>query len=385
VIPLRISALWIRIVGTTVAAAIVIAVAVAASAPAERAGTHRLTAEAAQLAELSPRQMAGQRVIFGYIGLRPPSRLLWLIRHGEVGGVVFFADNISSRAQIARVIDQLETANANSLNPVHSPLLLMVDQEGGAVRRLPGEPLLSEKQIGRSAHPATKAKAAGAGAARNLRGVGMNVDLAPVLDVYRQAGNFIDRYGRSYGMDPHTVANLGTAFVGALQTRGVAATAKHFPGLGAAARIQDTDTRPVTLNLSKTTLRSFDELPYKAAIAAGVKLVMVSWAVYPALDPKRPAGFSPPTVQGELRDRLGFGGVTITDSLAAGALRAYGSLKNRTLLAAKAGMDIMLGGGRTGEQCTDALESGYNNGVLNRTAFEAAVTRVLALRASLSN
>lgn len=382
---MRVSPLWMRIVGTAVAVAIVIAVAGAASAPAERAGTHRLTAETAQLAELSPRQMAGQRVIFGYVGLKPPSRLLWLVRHGEVGGVVFFADNISSRAQIARVIDQLETANANSLNPVHSPLLLMVDQEGGAVRRLPGEPLLSEKQIGRSAHPASKAKAAGAGAARNLRGVGMNVDLAPVLDVYRQAGNFIDRYGRSYGMDPHTVANLGTAFPGALQTRGVAATAKHFPGLGAAARVQNTDTRPVTLNLSKATLRNFDELPYKAAIAAGVKLVMVSWAVCPALDPKRPAGFSPAIVQGELRDRLGFGGVTITDSLAAGALRAYGSLKNRTLLAAKAGMDIMLGGGRTGEQCTDALESGYNNGALDRTAFQVAVMRVLALRASLSN
>ena len=97
------------------------------------------------------------------------------------------------------------------------------------------------------------------------------------------------------------------------------------------------------------------------------------------------ADLVPTIVQGELRDRLGFGGVTITDSLAAGALRAYGSLRNRTILAAKAGMDIMLGGGRTAEQCTDALERAYKNGALDRTAFEAAVTRVFALRAGLSD
>jgi beta-N-acetylhexosaminidase len=110
---------------------------------------------------------------------------------------------------------------------------------------------------------------------------------------------------------------------------------------------------------------------------------MPSWAVYPALDPGRPAGFSSRIVQGELRDRLGFSGVTITDSLAAGALKAYGSLQNRTMLAARAGVDIMLGGGRTAEQCTDALVKGYGSGALDRRAFREAVMRVLALRATL--
>ena len=337
------------------------------------------------LTGLSVRQMAGQRVVYGYIGLEPPSRLFWLIRHGEAGGVVFSRGNISSSAQIANVVRRLKIANANSGNPVRLPLLLMLDQEGGYVRRLPGAPVPSEKQIGSAAQPVRAARAAGAAAGRNLRGVGMNMDLAPVLDVYRQAGNFIDRYGRSYSSDPRTVAALGAAFVGSLQARKVVATAKHFPGLGAATTLQDTDMVPVTLTVSRSALRRVDELPYEAAIASGVRAIMLSWAVYPALDPGRPAGISATIVQSELRGRLGFTGVTITDSLGAGALKPYGTLRNRTMLAARAGMDIMLGGGRTAGQCTDALVSGYTRGTLDRAAFREAVARVLALRATLAD
>ncbi len=238
---------------------------------------------------MSPAQLAGQRVIYSYGGLTPPAALLQLIRHGEAAGVIFFGQNISSRAQIASVIARLDRANASSLNPVREPLLLMTDQEGGVVRRLPGAPSLSEKQIGQSAHPGAAATAAGTGAGRNLRGVGMNVNLAPVLDVYRAAGNFIDQFGRSYSSNPRVVSALGADFIRAQQATRVAATSKHFPGLGAAARSQNTDQRPVTLNVSLHALRTIDEAPYPAAIAAGVRLIMVSWAVYPALDRHRPA------------------------------------------------------------------------------------------------
>src|ERR1035437_770364 len=196
----------------------------------------------------------------------------------------------------------------------------MTDQEGGKVRRLSGAPLLSEKQIGESANPGAEATKAGTGAGLNLHGVGMNVNLAPVLDVYRQAGDFADQYGRSYSMNPDVVAKLGADFIAAQQHAGVAATAKHFPGLGAATLSQNTDQRPVTLNVSRSSLNTIDESPYKAAIAAGVRLVMVSWAVYPALDPGLPAGLSSAIVEGELRQRLRFPGVTITDALEAGAL-----------------------------------------------------------------
>ena len=207
-------------------------------------------------------------------------------------------------------------------DPVREPLLLMTDQEGGVVRRLPGGPAKSEKQIGLSVHPASAARNAGRVAAANLRSAGLNVNLAPVLDVYRRAGNFIDEFGRSYSRDPAIVSQLGADFIQAQQGKGVAATAEHFPGLGAAARSENTDLRPVTLNLSKSQIRSVDELPYRQAIAAGTKLIMVSWASYPSLGTKRPAGLASIVVQGELRKRLGYTGVTITDALEAGALRA---------------------------------------------------------------
>ncbi len=330
--------------------------------------------------------MAGQRVIYSYTGLKPPASLLSLIRHGEAAGVIFHRGNIASRAQIRGVIRELARADASAQNPVRAPLLLMTDQEGGQVRRLSGAPLLSEKQIGASGDPAAAATRAGTNAGRNLRGVGMNVNLAPVLDVFRKTGDFDDQYGRSYSKSPAVVSELGADFIAAQQQVGVAATAKHFPGLGAAARSQNTDLRPVTLKLSKSTIRNVDELPYKAAIAAGVKLVMVSWAVYPALDRSRPAGMSSAIVQGELRGRLGFGGVTITDALEAGSLRALGTFGHRAELAAGAGMDLILcGDGHVaeGEQAMTGLQSGYLHGALDKAAFRASVQRVIELRSSL--
>lgn len=333
---------------------------------------------------LSPRQLAGQRVIYSYRGLTPPARLLDAIRAGDAAGVIFFGENISGRAQIRRVIGELQHAAAQG--PVKAPLLMMTDQEGGQVRRLPGAPVLSEQQIGAAADPPSAARQAGRAAGMNLKDAGMNVNLAPVLDVGRRAGDFIDRFGRSYSMSPRTVARLGGAFIRAQQRTGVAATAKHFPGLGAAAGTQDTDRRPVTLRVSLTTLRAVDELPYPAAISSGVRLVMVSWATYPALGSSRPAGLSAAVVRRELRGRLGFAGVTITDALEAGALRGFGPVSDRAVLAARAGMDLLLCSARDvreGTSAVTALTSALQRGRLDRPAFTASVDRVLALRSTL--
>jgi beta-N-acetylhexosaminidase len=345
---------------------------------------------AAVVSTLSARQLAGQRVIYSYTGLTPPANLLSQIRHGEAAGVIFFGSNYKDRGQFTAVIRELEAANRSATNPARGyPLLLMTDQEGGEVRRLPGAPVLSEKQIGEK-KPLSAAKAAasaaGAGAAANLLGYGLNVDLAPVLDVYRKAGDFDDQYQRSYSMNASVVSALGASFISAMQAGHVAATAKHFPGLGAAAADQDTDDVPVTINLPAATLRNRDEYPYKAAIAAGVKLVMVSWAVYPHLGSGLPAGLSSVIVQGQLRDRLGFAGVTITDSISAGALARYGTAQNRSLLAAKAGMDLILAASQdstTGVQCAAGLLGGYQDGKLAKATFQAAVAQILALRQSL--
>jgi beta-N-acetylhexosaminidase len=316
--------------------------------------------------------------------LTPPAALFQDIREGRAAGVVFFGENVSGPAQLSAVVAQLREAQRQS--PVQAPLLLMTDQEGGLIRRLPGAPVLSERQIGQAADPVGAAAQAGTGAGENLSGLGLNVNLAPVLDVFAAPGNFIDRRQRSYSPSPGTVAALGRAFVTAQQRTGVAATAKHFPGLGPAAAGQDTDAGPVTLPVSPATLRGNDEAPYQAAIAAGVRLVMVSWAVYPALDAAHPAGLSPAVVQRELRGRLGFSGVTVTDALEAGALRAFGTTGQRAVAAAAAGMDLLLCSARDagqGASATEALASALISGRLDRDAFAAAVDRVTALRAGL--
>jgi beta-N-acetylhexosaminidase len=349
--------------------------------------TAGIAAAQAVLPTLTPLQLAGQRVIYSYGGLTPPAGLLNLIRHGQVAGVIFFSENVGTEAHLASVVNELQQAAASPLNPVHMPLLLMTDQEGGAVRRLPGRPFLSAKQVGLSGNPPAAATSAGQGAALNLSGVGLNVNLAPVLDVFRTPGDFIDQFGRSFSNNASTVATLGTLYAKAEQGLQVAATAKHFPGLGAATTTQNTDLRPVTLSLSLSTIRNVDELPYISAIAAGVKLVLVSWAIYPAIDAVNPAGLSSKIIFGELRGRLGFGGVTITDALEAGALASVGSTQLKVTRAARAGMDLMLASSRNfqqGNTATTALASAFVNHLLNTADFEAAAERVIALRATFA-
>ncbi|MEV8457262.1 glycoside hydrolase family 3 N-terminal domain-containing protein [Streptomyces sp. NPDC052095] len=353
---------------------------------AGRAGAAPRLPEGARLRlpELTPAQRAGQCVIHSYPGLTPPAALLDAIREGRTAGVIFFGENIENLTQIEGVVRTMNEAHASA--PVEAPLLLMTDQEGGQVRRLPGEPVLSAKAVGASADPKAQAAFTGEGAGMNLAGVGMNVNLAPVLDVYRKAGDFTDRYQRSYGNDPAAVAACGAAFVTAQQNAGVAATAKHFPGLGPATTNQNTDLGPVTLTTSAATLRATDEAPYRAAIGAGVGLVMLSWAVYRSLDADLPAGLSP-TVVAELRDRLGFPGVTITDALEAGALRAFGGTAERAVLAAGAGMDLLLCSARDvaqGNDAVTALGRALTDGTLDGAAFDAAAARVNALRAGLA-
>lgn len=336
--------------------------------------------------QLSTAQLAGQRIIYAYAGLRPPPSLLALIRAGEAGGVILFSNNITSRAQVRALTSQLQRAALAS--PLHGRILVLTDQEGGQVRRLPGAPVLSEKQIGEARAGVALARTAGVGAGHNLAGVGVNVNLAPVLDVYRQSGDFIDQFDRSYSNRAGAVASLGAAFIATQQAAGVAATAKHFPGLGVAGAAQNTDLRPVTLATGLDVLRSVDEAPYRAAVAAGVKLVMTSWATYPALDPKRPAGLSAVAIQDELRGRLGFRGVTITDGIEAGALQAYGSLARRSVLAAGAGADLILCAAtdparntpQDGITALHALTAALANGQLSLASARQAAARILALR-----
>ncbi|KAG6863205.1 hypothetical protein C0993_012477 [Termitomyces sp. T159_Od127] len=259
----------------------------------------------------------------------------------------------------------------------------MTDQEGGAVRRLEGEPVKNARQMCGNG----TAAAGGIGAGENLRSVGMNMNLAPVLDVYHVSGNFIDEYGRSFSSNATTVGICGVDFMEAQRTTGVLSTVKHFPGLGTANVDQNTDLTVVNLNVTLSEIRSIDEQPYSVAIAAGAELVMASWAVYPALDPISPAGFSYKIIQCQLRDHLGFQGVTITDAIEAGSLEPFGSYGDRAVLASQAGMDLIMASARDITQGSDivtALADALDNGTLDTEAFTNATKRIEKLKMSLA-
>jgi beta-N-acetylhexosaminidase len=186
------------------------------------------TSASTPMRKLSAQQLAGQRVLYSDRALTPPASLRARIRAGAAAGVIFFADNVSSRTQIAGVIAQLQRAAAQ--RPVEAPLLMMTDQEGRLVRRPPGAPLRSEKQIGRSSHPLAAARQAGHDG--GPQGRGDQRQPGPRARRVPSAGRFFDRFGRSCSTDLHKVAQLAAAFIAAQQQVGVAATGKHFPWAG---------------------------------------------------------------------------------------------------------------------------------------------------------
>jgi beta-N-acetylhexosaminidase len=317
-------------------------------------------------------QLAGARVITGFSGHHPPKALRRMVAAGQVSGVILFDENVGSVSSVRRLTAQLQGIPRPSGAP---PLLIAVDQEGGLVRRLPGPPKPSAQSMG--ARGAAFAQRIGLSTGRSLRSMGVNVDFAPVLDLGRP-GRAISSEQRTFARTPAAVSQIGGAFAQGLSAAGVAATAKHFPGLGD-ARI-NTDNAVQKIRLSAAKLRAADEAPYSPFIQSGGPMVMLSTAVYPAFS-GRPAALSRAVATGELRDRLGFQGVSITDALGSVSARAVGGPAKTAVAAARAGTDLALftdlGDAAKAQR---ALARLLSDGSLDRTEFEASVDRVLALR-----
>jgi beta-N-acetylhexosaminidase len=326
---------------------------------------------------LPARQLAGERIVAGLSGTDVSPRLRAAIHGGSLAGVVLFSANFPSRAAGRRLIARLQAIRRP--RALRDPLLIMVDQEGGQVKRVGGAPDASARQMG--ARGAAFSREQGRLTARNLRDLGVNVDLAPVLDVARPGG-VIAETGRGFGATAQRVSSTAIPFADALQAGGVAATAKHFPGLGAAP--ENTDFASQRIGLSRARLRSVDEAPYEAFVESGGELVMLSTAIYPALSPD-PAAFSRSIATGELRDRLGFEGVSITDALETAAVRAYGSPAKAGVAAVRAGTDLLLYTDLTAaESAAKTLIAKLRAGALRRGEFETSAQRVLDLRGELA-
>jgi beta-N-acetylhexosaminidase len=325
------------------------------------------------VSRLSPGQLAGQRIVVGFHGAEAPPSVTRMVRSGQLAGVILFEENLPSRAAGRRLIRGLQAIRRPS--GLRAPLLVMIDQEGGLVTRLDGAPTASAVEMG--AKGAAFSRRQGRLTAANLRDVGVNVDLAPVLDVARPGGTIAET-GRGFASSGAGVAATAVPFALGLQAGGVVATAKHFPGLGAAA--ENTDFAVQRVPLSKATLRAVDEGPYRRFVAAGGELVMLSTAIYPAFSPL-PAAFARPIASGELRRRLGFEGVSITDALESVAVRAFGGPARAGVAGARAGTDLLLfTDQRAGARAARALRRRLRSGDLDRGAFERSVSRVLRLR-----
>ncbi|MGH2956276.1 MAG: glycoside hydrolase family 3 N-terminal domain-containing protein [Solirubrobacterales bacterium] len=329
------------------------------------------------LAQLQPRQLAGQRLVCGFQGTTLPGVLRQQLAAGELAGVILFERNIRSVGQARALTAELQAIERPA--PLDAPLITAVDEEGGSVSRIPGAPRASAAAIG--ARGPGFARRRGAAVGELMVRAGLNVDLAPVLDVARKGG-FIIRQRRSFGSRAGRVSVVGVAFAQGLRDAGVAATAKHFPGLGSTP--DNTDLRPATIRLPAGRLRRVDEAPFVAFARAGGKLVMVSSARYPRLGAGVPASQSRATATTELRDRIGFEGVSITDALEGKGAQVTGPPRKVALRVARAEVDILLYGScNTAVRAREALGRALRDGRLQRAPFEQSVARILALRAQL--
>jgi beta-N-acetylhexosaminidase len=322
-------------------------------------------------------QLAGARVITGFSGQHPPPALRAMIEQGQISGVILFDGNAGGRQSVARLTAELQAIPRP--DAVNQPLLVTVDQEGGLVRRLPGPPTRSALEIG--ARGAGFAARVGRATGESLAGMGVNVDLAPVLDVGRP-GRAIAEERRAFAGSAPAVSRIGGSFARGLAAAGIAATAKHFPGLGA-ARL-NTDNAVQKIRLPAATLRRVDERPFGKFARQGGSMVMLSTAVYPSLS-RKPAAFSHAIATDELRGRLGFQGVSITDALGTVSARTVGGPRRAARAAAEAGADLVLFTDlHSAAEAQHALAAGLGDGSLDRAAFQQSVDRVLALRGTAS-
>lgn len=287
---------------------------------------------------MTDEQLAGQRLMVGFEGKALDDALRFMIREMRVGGLILFKRNVSDPSQLTELCRAMQAFAAQNGSP---PLMIAIDQEGGPVARLsaPFTVFPGHRAIGEAGSEAA-ARDFGTITARELKKVGINMNLAPVLDVIPKGLDSAVMADRVFGDRPELVADLGKTVIDSLQNNGVAATAKHFPGIGRTTIDSHIDLP--FLDTGRHILESSDLLPFRAAILSGVEAVMLSHVVYKDLDPSWPAGLSSVIARDLLRETLGFKGVTITDDLDMGAIDKHFDVDTFVTRICDAEIDITL-------------------------------------------
>lgn len=322
---------------------------------------------------MSLESKVGQMFVMGILDTEPDEHIEGMIRERNIGGVLLLGHNMEGGRQTAALINSLQELSL-ATEP-GKPLLVAVDQEGGEVSSAPWvTPQPAAAEVGAVGDPAAARRIA-AQTGRELRRAGVNTNLAPVVDT-----GFGAAIGsRSYGEDPERVAAMGAAAVRGYESAGVVSAAKHFPNHGVA--IADSHVDLPVVNHDMETILSYDLPPFRAAVEAGVPMVMVGHLLYPAIDPNRPASLSPAAVE-LLRRELGFDGVIITDDLGMAGASGGGSAGRTAVEAVKAGADLLIvvGPPRDQAEAYGAVLEAVETGELTRGRINASFERIMEIK-----
>ncbi len=328
---------------------------------------------------MTTEEKVGQMFTVGFHGLEAPDYLLEWLAQGRVGGIILFARNVDTPAQVARLTASLHQA-------AKYPLLIGIDQEGGTVARLrqgfsesPGAMALAAA----SGDQAERTERVSAVLGEEMCAVGINWDYAPAVDLLYSDEN--PTMGtRSFGIDPEQVSSFAEAAVKGFQRAGVAACAKHFPGLGETAI--DTHLALPRLTVSEEKLLNRDLMPYRTVIDSGIASIMTTHTIIETLDPNYPATLSPIIIQRLLRGELGFDGVVTTDCMEMKAIADNFGAGESAVLAAKAGVDIILVShtAETQAQAYDALLKAVLEGSVSESIVNAAISRIEKLKTAFA-
>ncbi|WP_440119166.1 beta-N-acetylhexosaminidase [Paenibacillus sp. QZ-Y1] len=329
-----------------------------------------------QLDQLSLKEKIGQMILAGVQGTALDDQARQMITDQKVGGIIFYANNVTTLQGTAKFVQSIK--DANRANPV--PIFMSVDQEGGKVSRMPEivESIPSNGQVGK-AKDDDLAETMGELLARQVKLIGFNVDFAPVLDVNSNPNNPVIG-DRSFGSSAELVSRMGIAEMKGLRSEGIIPVVKHFPGHGDTSVDSHLDL-PV-VNKTEKQLAQLEWIPFQAAVKEQVEAVMVAHILYPKLDPDHPASLSDVIIGQHLRGKFKYDGVVITDDLSMGAIAKNYKLSEAAVETVQAGSDILLVAHsyESAKTIFDTLMSAVKSGKIAETRIDESVYRILALK-----
>ena len=326
--------------------------------------------------KMSLYEKIGQLIIAGFDGTTADDEVKSLISEVKVGGVILFSRNVENASQVVKLNNDIKEMNKENKYPI----FISVDEEGGLVSRMPSEfkDIPTSMDIAKF-NDEDLSYDIGKVIGKEITSLGFNMDFAPVLDINSNPDNPVIGK-RSFGDNEEIVSKLGIATMRGLKDSDVIATVKHFPGHG------DTDVDshvglPVVKNDLKR-LKSFELVPFKKAIDAGVDMVMVSHIMLPKVDEKNPATLSKTIVTDILRKDMNYDGVVVTDDMTMGAIINNYDIGDAAVKSINAGADIVMVCHKLDNVTAvrDAIKEAVKNGTITEKRLNKSVERILKLK-----